>query len=184
MNVYLRAFQANDYLLINKWRNNQEIQKLTVSTFFYISEETDRNWVLEKMKYSQKEIYCAICLKETDEMIGYTSLNDIDLLHRKCIWGGIVIGSENGKKKNAAFETGILMMEYAFFTLNLNRVMTRYLESHERSSRLCSRLGFENEGKFRKSVFKHNCWHNEVNVGLLKEDFEMIVEKYKKEKVQ
>ena len=179
--IYLRPFEADDYKLINKWRNDKELHKLTGGIYFYISGESDRNWVAEKMKFSVKELYVAICLKDTNEMIGYTSLNEIDSIHRKCVWGGIVIGGEAGKGKNVGFQTGLLILGYAFNSLNMNRVLGTYFESNVKSARLTAKLGFKVEGIVRNSLFKHGKYHNEVYVGLLREEFEEVVNSLKQE---
>jgi hypothetical protein len=40
--VYLRAFEPNDYLLINNWRNDRSIQKRTCGNFRYVSTEMEK----------------------------------------------------------------------------------------------------------------------------------------------
>jgi RimJ/RimL family protein N-acetyltransferase len=175
--VFLRAFEQNDYLLINKWRNNRKLQELTAATFYHISSETDKAWVIEKMKFSQKEFYFSICLKENAQMIGYCSLNDVDLIHRRCNWGGIVIGEKIEGGKNNAFEAAFLLMEYAFMELNLNRVTGYWLEGHQASLKLADRLNFQQEGMLRQSVFKNGRWYNQLLLSLLKEDFENLIKR-------
>ena len=175
--VYLRAFEPNDYLQINKWRNDRKLQELTAATFYHISSETDKAWVIEKMKFSQKEFYFGICLKENDLLIGYCSLNDVDYIHKKCNWGGIVIGEKSEGGKNNAFEAAYLLMQYAFNDLNLNRVMGYWLEGHEASLKMGKRLNFQQEGVLRQSVYKNGKWYNQLVLGLLKKDFEELVTK-------
>lgn len=171
MNIYLRPFEVDDYKLINKWRNDKEIQNLTCTVYSFISEVVDKDWVLEKMKFSTKQVYCAICLSETNEMIGYTCLRDIDNVHQRCEWGGILVGSENARGKNVASSTAKLLFDYAFNSLNMLRIYSAYLESHAISAKLCAKLNFKVEGTFRKHYFKHGKFHNLVHVGLLKEDY-------------
>lgn len=175
--VYLRAFEPDDYILVNKWRNNRSLQQLTAATFYHISSETDKAWVIEKMKFSQKEFYFGICLKDTNQMIGYCSLNDVDFIHKKCNWGGIVIGEKIEGGRNNAFEGAFLLMEYAFNELNLNRVMGYWVEGHEGSLKMANRLNFKHEGILRQSVYKNGRWYNQLVMGLLKNDFDDLVEK-------
>ena len=173
--VYLRAFEPGDYIQINKWRNNRKLQELTAATFYHISSETDKAWVIEKMKFSQKEFYFAICAKETDQFIGYCSLVDVDYVHRKCNWGGIVIGERREGGKNDAFEAAFLLMQYTFNELNLNRVMGYWLEGHEGSLKMAKRLNFQHEGMLRQSVFKNGRWYNQLVMSLLKSDFDELL---------
>jgi RimJ/RimL family protein N-acetyltransferase len=173
--IYLRPFEPDDYKLINKWRNDKELHKLTGGVYFYISGESDRNWVAEKMKFSVKEVYAAICLKETNEMIGYTSLSQIDPIHRKCVWSGIVIGADIGKGKNVGFQVGVLILGYAFNSLNMNRITGTFFDSNVKTAKMVTKLGFKVEGTARNSLFKHGIYHNEVYIGLLRREFEEML---------
>ena len=182
MDIYLRPFQADDVKLINKWRNSPEVQNLTCSVYSFISEESEREWVLNKMKFSTKEVYTAICLKDTDEMLGYTCLREIDHIHQRCEWGGILIGSPNARGKNVAFNTAKLLFDYAFNSLNMQKIYSAYLDVHTISPKLCAKLNFKEEGTFRKHFFKHGKFHDLINVGLLKEDYYKMLEKAETEK--
>ena len=72
--IFLRGFELEDYILINKWRNDPEIQNLLSGNFRYVSSEIEKEWVKQKMMNNTKELYLAICLAEGGcEMIGYTS---------------------------------------------------------------------------------------------------------------
>lgn len=80
--IYLRGFKEEDTVRINRWRNDPEIQKLVSSSFRYVSEAIEREWVKSKMNSNRTDIYLAICLRETDEMIGYVSVNNINQIGR------------------------------------------------------------------------------------------------------
>ena len=174
MPVYLRPFELDDFKLINKWRNDQELHKLTGNMHAFISGDTERNWVAEKMKFNAREIYVAICLNETNEMVGYCCLTEINNIYRTCTMRSIVIGSDAGKGKNAAFTALSELFEYAFNSLNMHRICASYFQQHEKSARLFAKLGFKVEAVLRKSWFKSGSFHNEVVVGLLREDFEAM----------
>lgn len=176
MNIYLRPFQADDYKLINLWRNDPEVHNLTCTNHSFISEEVDKNWVLDKMKYSTTEVFVAICLTDTHEMIGYSSLKSINYLHQNCEWGGILVGSPNARGKNVAFNTGRLLFEYAFSSLHMQKIYSAYLDVHAISAKLCAKLNFKVEGTFRKEFFKHGKFHDLIRVGLLKEEFYQLKE--------
>ena len=91
--IFLRPFKENDHLLINKWRNDPEIQKMTGGPIRYVSLEIEREWVLSRMKDNIRNIYWAICLNnESEKMVGYISLNNIDHLNKCADAGGTVIG--------------------------------------------------------------------------------------------
>ena len=49
LSIYLRPFREDDYKQINIWRNDREIQKLVSTSFKYVSEAIEREWVKSKM---------------------------------------------------------------------------------------------------------------------------------------
>ena len=129
--VFLRAFELEDYLLINKWRNDFEIQKLTCGTFRYVSSEMEKTWVQDKIMNNNHNIYWAICLNdEAKTMIGYTSINNIDYVNRSVHGGGIVIGERSLSSGNILIDVFLLKFDYIFNHLNLNRYTASCLESH------------------------------------------------------
>ena len=86
----------------------------------------------------------------------------------------IVIGADAGKGKNAAFTALYELFEYAFDSLNMNRISASYFQQHEKSARLFAKLNFKVEAILRESWFKNGSFHNEVMVGLMREDFEAL----------
>ena len=84
--IFLRGFEIEDALLINKWRNDFEIQKLVSTSFKYVSLEIEKEWVKSKMMDNRKDIYLAICLNDDSrKMVGYVSVNNIDYLNRTAV---------------------------------------------------------------------------------------------------
>lgn len=177
MKVYLRALELGDAAAINVWRNDEEIQLLTGGNKYFVSLEGERDWVAQKMN-SDKEVYLAICLAESKKMIGYLSLNSIDLRNRRCDWGGIVLDRDERKNSGYGSEAAYLVLKHAFCELGLNKVTGYWLETHKVSIMLGKLLGFREEGKFREHVFKGGKFHNVVVMSLLKPEFEKLSETF------
>jgi RimJ/RimL family protein N-acetyltransferase len=76
MKVFLRAFNISDYEKIYPWLLNNENQKLTGGNTYYASIDYVRKWVEGKI-FDSKDHYFAICLCDTLEIIGYTSINEM-----------------------------------------------------------------------------------------------------------
>jgi len=167
-NIYLRAFELDDYKLLNKWRNNEKMYQLTCGNKYFISSVYDRKWVENKIFNKEKDIYLAICLNENDQLIGYTSINEIDHRNFRAKWGGIMIDpAHNGK--GVATEVGEIVIDHVFNELGFKRLHTNILEEHGASLRLVEKLGFKKEGFLRSSVFKMGKFHNEVILALINE---------------
>lgn len=170
--VFLRAFEADDYLLINKWRNDPEIQRLTGGTFRYVSSEREKEWVRDKMMNNITDIYFAICLNdETRQMIGYCSINNIDYIHRSACGGGVVIGSKGHRDGIIFLENTLLILSFVFNTLNLNRFYGNCLEEHNATICLNRSMKFRIEGLERNAIYKDGLYHNRILFSMLREEY-------------
>lgn len=174
--IFLRPFYEDDYILINKWRNDPNIQKYTVGPLRFVSLSIEKEWVKSKMMNNQQEIYWSICLNNSEQnMIGYISVNDIDHLNKKAHWGGIVIGDKKWQIGKPAIEAVILMLQYVFEELNINRLSGTCLIEHPSSGLLMKALGFKQEGILREFCFKHGVYKDVETYSLLR--YEYIKEK-------
>lgn len=170
--VYLRAFEPDDYLLINKWRNDVEMQKLTCGPIRYVSTEMEKAWVHDKMMNNRTDIYLAICVNDdTGKMIGYTSLNDIDYINRSVCGGGIVIGDNDYRDGQALADATYMKLDYVFNELNMNRYYAKCLSEHIMSKSLMESFFFEYEGVERQAVYKCGKYHDVCRYSLLSNNF-------------
>lgn len=172
--VYLRMFKEDDYILINKWRQDVDIQRLVSAPYRYVSLEIEKQWVASKMLSNKTDIYLAICVKDEEEqerMVGYTSINDIDYVSRKAHLGGILIGEKKYHNGVVVYQTGLKMLELAFEHLNLNRLSASCLVEHITSVIQIQARGFKLEGTLKQAIFKDGIYHDQNIYGILKEDF-------------
>lgn len=173
--IYLRPFKDDDYIIINKWRNDIELQRMTVGPIRFVSLGIEKEWVQSKMMNNTKEIYWAICLNDSSQrIIGYTSLNEIDHLNKKACWGGILIGEKDCQDGDLVFEAAILVHEYAFEQLNLNRLYGTHLVDHPFTPSFGLALGWTEEGTLRKAVYKNGKYKDLRYCSFLKEEYERM----------
>lgn len=169
--VYLRPFFISDTDKINKWRNDEGIQRLTCGRFRLVSKEIERNWVQSKISNNTTEEYFAICLNDgSDEMIGYFSIREIDIFNRKCNFAGIVIDPEY-RDGIYMIDTHLIALEYAFLHLGMNRVWGSCLETHKESRIMAEIFGFELEGVEKQSIYKYHEYHNVCRYSILYSDY-------------
>lgn len=170
--IFLRGFEQDDYILINQWRNDPEIQKFLCGNFKYVSMEIEKEWVKQKMLNNTKEIYLAICLNDdTRKMIGYVSINDINYVNRSAHGGGIIIGDKQYQDGEIRHETGMMVRELAFDQLNLNRFTGACLAEHKTSRIMMEAYGFLLEGVKRQAVYKNGAYHDQLIFALLRDDY-------------
>ncbi|WP_028585077.1 GNAT family N-acetyltransferase [Desulfogranum mediterraneum] len=170
--VYLRAFELDDYRILNKWRNDNDIYKYTGGNKYYISSEYDKRWVEEKIFDNKNNNYFGICLKDNNELIGYLSINSIDFRNRKAVWGGLVIGKKELWNIGYATEAAFIMLDYAFNELGLHSLSAVWLDLHKASIRMGEKVGFKKEGILRDRVYKSGKFFSQLSMSILREDFE------------
>lgn len=170
--IFVRAFEPEDILLINKWRNDPDIQKLTGGIVRKVSSEMEKEWVRDKMMNNYRDIYWAICLNDdTKRMIGYTSINEIDYIYRSAFSGGTVIGIKEFHDGTSLFETMLIKLDYVFNTLNLYRFHSRCLPDHRVAPIQLAAFGFEQEGRLRQAVYKNGKYYDLLCYSLLREEY-------------
>lgn len=173
--IYLRPFEADDYLLINKWRNDHELQRLTGGQIKYVSLEMEREWVCQKMMNNVKDLYLSICLNDgSHRMIGYISLNNIDHLNKTADAGGTVIGEKDCQDGFSIFESLKLLLDYAFLQLNMNRITASCLPQHYLAPYSLQAFGFKKEGRMRECIYKNGSYQDMDLYALLRKDYDAI----------
>lgn len=169
--VYLRLFEPEDFEKTYLWHNDVELQKWTCGPVKIVSKEIEKNWVLSKTTSNSKELYLAICVRETNEMIGWYSISDIDHLNRKCHCSGVVIGDKRYRDGEAFKEAGSLAFKYIINELNMNRVSGSCLKEHVLSRAEMEASFWTLEGVERQAVYKNGEYHDVCHYAILREDY-------------
>lgn len=170
--IYLRAFEPEDYILINKWRNDPELQKLTAGPIRYVSSEMEKAWVQQKMMNNKTELYWAVCANDgSHKMIGYTSINNIDYVNRSFLSGGFLIGDNHYRDGQAVVEAHYIKLDYAFNELNMHRATGDFISEHITSRSILESFYWTFEGIDREALFKCGRYHDLVRASLLRREF-------------
>ena len=173
--IRLRALQMGDLASINYWHNDEEINALTCGQRRFVSVVLDEQWLRNKLLNNDDQVYCGIWLPEqgfSDALIGYTSLNNIDLVNRQAEWGGIVL-DQSKRGQNYGTQAAMQILKYGFHELGLEKISGRWLVENVTSIAFAHLLGFQKEGVLRREVFKSNHWHDVLMMSVLKEEFEI-----------
>jgi len=102
--------------------------------------------------------------KET-HVIGRISLSQIFRgPFQACYLGYAIDQAHQGQGKMR--EAAQLLIDHAFHTLQLHRIMANYIPTNERSGRLLRRLGFTVEGYARDYLFINGAWRDHVLTSL------------------
>ncbi len=169
--VYFRAFEASDAPLIYQWMNDDDLKKRSVGLNRRICMDEALEWVKARMHHDPYQAWWAICVKDTDKMIGYMSLTDIHYINRSANFSGIVIGDKAYQDGLAWIQSYLFLYEYAFDRLGLNRVYGTYLIDHTTTSFIGPVLFTQREGVLRQAYYKDGRFHDAAIGSLLREDY-------------
>ena len=168
--IYIREITEDDIRCINKFRNRRELMDALLAPFRYINPESDKEWFLSYKANRENNVRCAICLEETDEVIGVVYLLNINWIVRSGEFS-IFIGDKIWRGKHYGESASIKMLEHAFRDLNLNRIQLKVLEINAQAISLYEKLGFKIEGIQRQAAFKNDGYRDVVLMSLLKDEF-------------
>ncbi len=174
MKIYLRALEPEDYVLISQWRQDEDISRSLCGNHFFVSKVREKQWVEDKSNNDSRNIYLAICLIDDNRMIGYTSINDIDLRNQKVEWGGTIIGDKTMWGKGFATDAAKLMLNYIFEQYPINKCYGYCLEEHEITKKMLISLGFKQDGILRSDVFKNGEFKSILLFSILRNEFSML----------
>ncbi|MBS3088020.1 GNAT family N-acetyltransferase [Candidatus Pacearchaeota archaeon] len=173
--LVLREYSPNDVNDIILKINDLDVSKyLEVVPYPYTSEDGEWfvNHCVENSKKTPRDKYeMAITLKESGEFIGGVGLSNIDTYV-----GSAELGYWIGKnywRQGIMTEAIDALINFAFYKLELNRLILSAYVPNTGSNELAKKLGFTLEGTTRQSartkstgkIYDTNCW------GLLKQEW-------------
>ena len=170
--VFFRSLEPEDSELIYKWNNNHELMKDAVGMARPWSMQDCRNWVNARIEHNPFNYWFAICLNDgSKRMIGYTGVNSIHFVNSSATCDAIVIGDNECRDGVSWLETNLLIREFVFERLHLNRYYGSYSES-QRMTALANKLFYSTvEGVARKAIWSNGDYRDVYMVSMLKEEY-------------
>lgn len=170
--VFFRAFEEEDIDAIYQWKNDDELNKLTVGLNRKVCRDDVAKWVRSKMPHNPYEVFWAICPKDApNKIIGYAQLTEIHFINSSANFSGIMIGDKDYQDGFAWLETYLFVMEYAFERLGLNRLYGASILGHKDSNGIGKYLFWTKEGIMRQAVFKNGVFFDLLLGSILKKEY-------------
>jgi RimJ/RimL family protein N-acetyltransferase len=177
--VILRPVKRSDISFFLKWFNDPEVTQYLVM-YLPMTEMAEEKWIEEQGMISTprsgnnvNNIIFVIEAREdgTNNPIGSCGLHAINQKDQLAEFG-IAIGDKDYWSKGYGTEAAWLLINYGFLQLNLHRISSNVLYFNERSIKLHKKVGFQEEGRLRKAVFKNGRFCDQVMFGILREEWE------------
>jgi len=167
-NVVLRPLSQDDAPRLLRWINDPEVRRfLEVSTPTQDHEEVE--WISGLSKRKNEDIVLAIETAE-GQHIGNMGLHKINWRNRTASTGAM-IGEKEFWGKGLGTEAKMLLLHYAFNTLNLRRITSQAYAFNERSIAYSKKCGYTEEGVLRQHIFRDGEYCDLVCLAVFREDF-------------
>ena len=176
--IKFRALKKGDETFINELRAYEEMEAKIGGPKRFVSINREAKWVEDIiMGDSQISIYFAITKCDSDDIIGYTSISDIDYRNGTCFWSGIKL-SPIVSGKGYGLQTALKILKYVFEEMRMVRCTGECQESHEIAMKLMLKAGYKTEGLRRKYLYKNGTHINSWLLSVTDDDYIKIKQKY------
>lgn len=172
--IYLRPLRASDinskYLA---WLTDVEVTRYIDAVLFPVTKEDVKEYY-RNIKASKIDLLFAI-VENGGEHIGNVKLGGINWVHRFADLG-MMIGAEKSRGKGYGTEACTLLLKYAFYKLNLNKVFLGCHSNNTAAIRTYKKAGFRVEGSLRKMLYVDGKYVDKVLMGVLQSQFKRSLE--------
>lgn len=165
--IYLRLMEEKDVPYKVKWINDPKV-RATLNFDYPLSEISTKQWLVRAAADPSRRDFIA-CLGDSAAPIGYGGLLNIDLRNSKAE-SYLGLGADHWGQ-GLGFELRILLLEYAFIELGLNRVYSYVWPENLGMIKLNERAGFVKEGLLREDIFSHGQRRDRLVMGLMRRDY-------------
>ena len=176
--IKLRPFKMEDARFVNQLRQDDRLESMLGGVKRPVSYERDVKWIEDiLLKDNPNIIYFAITFIDSDDIIGYASISEIDYRNGTCFWSGTKI-DPNVSAKGLGTESSLLLIKYIFEEMRMERCKGEALENNDAALRMLEKVGFVREGLQRHSVYKNGKHINQWLLSMLREEYFQVKERY------
>ncbi len=144
--IYLRALEPTDLDFLYAMENDMSVWEVSQTQTPY-SRFLIRQYLENAHQdiYEAKQLRLAICLKNSNDVVGLIDLFEFDPKNNRAGVGVLIQESQN-RKKGIGSEALALLLDYAFCFLNLNQIFANIDAENVASLNLFAKFGFEKIG--------------------------------------
>jgi diamine N-acetyltransferase len=170
-NSYLRALEPNDLEFVYAMENDQTIWEVsntqTPYSRFLVKQYLEN---AHQDIYEAKQLRLAICQDEDFPALGLIDLFDFDPQNRRA-GIGIVIQALENRKQNIGSEALGLLIQYAFYNLNLHQLYANIATDNVSSLALFTKFGFQKIGVKKEWTLVNGQFKDEAIFQLVNQSF-------------
>jgi RimJ/RimL family protein N-acetyltransferase len=162
----LRKPEHTDVDALHRFKNDHSVAALLVGTSTGRLRANQQHWVEAHGNANDWALWSIA--DSDDRVIGDVGLYNIHAVHRSAEFGIVVDRSTWGK----GIGTRVMraMVDYGFDELKLQRIELHVLADNERAIAVYRKLGFREEGRLRRAVFKGARLHDVLVMAVLSDE--------------
>lgn len=126
---------------------------------------------LSQQLISKEAILFTICTNEPVQPVGVTAFFRLDYVSRAAVFYLALLDPAQWSKGYGG-EATKLMVDYAFATLNLNRIQLHVCAENAPAIRIYQKAGFVKEGVLRQAMYRRGGYVDFWVMGILRRDWE------------
>ncbi|WP_368505087.1 GNAT family N-acetyltransferase [Alkalihalophilus sp. As8PL] len=169
--VYLRTIKKEDLDSLYEAVQDEEIRYMTGTRSVFSMEQLYEYY--QRIMHDETRYDFSICLIDTDELIGDLAIMEIDEENNKAAFR-MALHHPNHFNKGYGTEALQLALQFAFDTLNLNRLQLEVFSHNVRGIKAYEKAGFKTEGVIRESLYINNLYSDEIIMGMLKKEYDAM----------
>lgn len=168
--VRLREYKQSDVELAYKYMNDLDVAlNLNIGIPYPMTLEKEQQWF--DMQKENNDIYnFAIETLEDGIYIGGCGINKYDWKNGTAEVG-IFIGNQQFRSKGYGTDAMGVLIDFIFSQTNINRIQLSTFSFNERAYKSYLKCGFKDEGRLRQKIFRNGKYHDEILMGLLREEY-------------
>ncbi|UKS26149.1 UDP-4-amino-4,6-dideoxy-N-acetyl-beta-L-altrosamine N-acetyltransferase [Paenibacillus sp. HWE-109] len=167
----IRPMLEDDLAMVLQWRNSDRVRTNMYSEEL-ISWEIHCTWFSRIQKSDSIKYYV---LEHIDKPIGVVNFTDIDRINGMCNWGFYI--GDNEAPRGSGTALGFLGLVEAFEHLHIRKVCAEVIAFNDASLRFHRKLGFTQEGKLFRHVWKNNKYEDIVLFACFSDQWAALKEK-------
>lgn len=166
--INLRILEKEDIIQSQKWISNPIIADIMgYLPVFSLMHQFD---YFDKIYKSNSTFIFCIIDNTTGKHIGNVGIGNIDYISRHCMFN-IFIGEESNRKKGVGTEATMLILNFAFNTLNINKVWLKTSYRFIQAIKMYENIGFVKEGVMRNHYYTNGNYEDKIIYSILKSEF-------------
>lgn len=178
-NLVCRPIKKSELEVVMNWRMLPEITKFMYTDPVITMEEQEQWYIKSKEDKSNLNFM----IEADGEPIGVLNIVDIDKKNQKCSWGYYIAVKEK-RSLQLAMRIEWNLYDYVFEVLGLNKLEGEIFSFNKAVIRIHNMCGSKNEGELKQHICKNGIFYDVTLQGILKEEWNLLKEKYDYEKVE